>query len=181
MTDPTGRVPEPNVPEPNAPQGSEPIHEDIRALAPLLGAWEGSGRGSYPTVEAFTYRDHTSFSHDGRPFLWYEQRTWRAAPAAKGMVASHCEIGFWRVFADGRVEAVIAQTGGVNEVALGRWDGSALRLETVAVDLTPSAKDVRAVWRTWHLDGDTLHGEVEMAAVGQHRTPHLHFELRRLL
>lgn len=145
------------------------LHPDLASAAFLLGMWRGEGSGSYPTVESFRYREETRFSHDGRPFLFYEQSTWRGEPE----MPSHSERGYWRVFADGRVEAVIAQTGGASEVAVGTAEGGRVELASTSITLTPSAKAVIGLWRVFVRDGDELRCEVDMAAVGRTRQFHL--------
>ena len=48
------------------------------ALTPvsfLLGAWRGEGEGQYPSIKPFRYREEIRFSHNGKPFLIYAQRT----------------------------------------------------------------------------------------------------------
>jgi hypothetical protein len=154
------------------------FHSDLAPLAFLIGTWEGDGAGDYPNVEPFRYRERTTFTHDGRPFLFYEQRCWRPGPDGNDM-PSHSELGFLRGFADGRVEAVIAQTGGSAEVATGEARAERVELESSAVTQTPSAKEVNALWRAFALEGDMLHVTVDMAAVGSPRGFHLDARLRR--
>ena len=155
-----------------------PLHDDLAPLAFLAGVWEGEGNGDYPNVEPFRYRERTSFTHDGRPFLFYEQRTWRTGPDGNEM-PSHTELGFLRGYPDGRVEAVIAQTGGNAEVAIGEARDNRVALEFGAIVRTPSAKEVNGLWRVIRLVGDELHVTVDMAAVGSPRAFHLDARLRR--
>ena len=48
------------------------------ALTPvsfLLGTWRGEGEGQYPSIKPFRYREEIRFTHNGKPFLVYSQRT----------------------------------------------------------------------------------------------------------
>jgi hypothetical protein len=155
-----------------------PLHDDLAPLAFLAGVWEGEGEGDYRNVEPFRYRERASFTHDGRPFLFYEQRTWRTGPDGNEM-PSHTELGFLRGDADGRVEAVIAQTGGNAEVAVGEARGNLLELASSRIVQTPSAKLVNGLWRVLALEGETLHVTVDMSAVGSPRAFHLDARLRQ--
>lgn len=157
------------------PADAAPRHPDLEPLAALVGAWEGVGEGDYPTVEAFGYVERTRFWHDGRPFLFYEQRTW--VPDRSRSL--HAESGLWRAHPDGRVEATIAQTGGITEVAEGRVDGGHVELASTSIGRTASAKQVDGVWRRYRVDGDRLEHELDLAAVGVARTWHLRATLAR--
>jgi hypothetical protein len=162
-----------------------PLHELLLPLAPLLGTWEGHGQGEYPTIEPFEYREQVTFTHGGKPFLVYAQRTW----ALDDGRPLHVETGYWRVPAPGRLEVVLSHPTGVTEIAEGTFtvgDGELdLELVSTAVGLTSTAKEVTALGRSLRVDlstddePDVLQYTLRMAAVGRPLTHHLAASLRR--
>ncbi|WAC89777.1 peroxynitrite isomerase [Mycobacterium sp. Aquia_213] len=155
------------------------LHPDLAALAPLLGTWAGRGSGEYPTIQPFEYLEEIVFSHVGKPFLAYAQKT-KGAADGKPM---HAETGYLRVPAPGHVELVLAHPSGVTEIEVGSFsvtgDLIEIELATTSVGLTPTAKEVSALGRTLRIDGDQLSYSVQMGAVGQPLQHHLAAVLQR--
>lgn len=160
--------------------GSPALHEDVRPLEFLIGAWRGEGAGRYPTINPFTYGEEVRFWHIGRPFLVYSQATWSLDDGSP----MHGETGFWRPKPEARLEVVLAHPSGVVEVEEGSLavDRGAIRIElaTITVGQTTTAKSVDALTRSFRGEGDSLSYSVGMAAVGQTLQHHLGAELRRV-
>ncbi|WP_343710513.1 peroxynitrite isomerase, partial [Mycobacterium sp.] len=154
-------------------------HPDLTGLAALLGTWTGRGSGSYPTIEPFDYVEEVVFSHVGKPFLVYGQKT-RAVADGKPL---HAEAGYLRVPQPGRVELVLAHPSGITEIEVGTFtaDGTTIELELTSstIGLTPTAKEVTALGRSFRIAGDELSYSLRMAAVGQPLQHHLGAVLRR--
>lgn len=155
------------------------LHPDLAALAPLLGTWSGQGAGKYPTIPPFDYLEEVVFAHVGKPFLTYGQKT-KAVADAKPL---HAETGFLRVPQPGHVEMVLAHPSGITEIEVGTYsvtgDVIEMQMSTTAVGLTPSAKEVTALGRSFRIDGDELSYTVQMGAVGQPLQDHLAAVLHR--
>jgi hypothetical protein len=155
------------------------LHPDLEALAPLLGTWAGRGSGDYPTIEPFEYLEEVVFSHVGKPFLIYGQKT-KAPVDGKPL---HAETGYLRVPQPGRIELVLAHPSGITEIEVGTYstNGDVIDIEMAssAIGLTPSAKEVTALDRRFRISGDELSYSVRMGAVGQPVQDHLSAVLRR--
>ena len=149
------------------------------ALAPvafLLGTWRGEGEGQYPTIKPFRYREEIRFTHNGKAFLIYSQRT-EAMDTGQPL---HGESGYLRSVGDGRVEFVIAQPIGFAEISLGRVDGQRIDVESQTVARTPTAKAVTSISRSIWLEGDILHYELKMGMEGVPLARHLVASFRRV-
>ena len=85
----------------------------------LLGTWVGVGKGDYPTIDDFAYREQTTItSRADHPALHFDQRTWKQTEA--GEAPSHWETGLIVISSDGTVKLHNAQ-GGRAETMLGTW------------------------------------------------------------
>jgi hypothetical protein len=148
---------------------------EIEPIAFLLGTWQGEGKGSYPTIEPFSYLEEVRFWHTGKPFLFYQQKT---THPVKGF-PMHAETGYWRPLADGRIEILFIHPTGIAEIQEGTVDGRTIDVASSTVAKTTTAKEVTTMERTFTVDGDLLQYEVRMAAVGVPLTHHLAAELKR--
>ena len=82
------------------------LHPLCAPVAFLLGEWRGEGRGGYPGMTAFAYREEMRVWHTGKAYLAFEQRTWQTDGKKAGREI-HGELGYlrclggWRPRADG--------------------------------------------------------------------------------
>jgi hypothetical protein len=150
-------------------------HPDLAPLSFLLGTWRGEGKGEYPTIEPFAYGEEVRFTHVGKPYLAYTQRTW----ALDDRRPLHAETGYWRPQPGGGLEVVLAHPFGITEIEIGVVAGHGIELMTHSIVSAPTAKEVARVERSLRVDGDVLAYDLRMAAVGLPVTHHLHAELRR--
>lgn len=150
------------------------LHPDIAHLEFLLGTWRGTGRGAYPTIDSFEYTEESTFSHVGKPFLAYAQRT-------KGVdgLPLHAEVGYLRSAGSDGIELVLAHPFGITEIHTGFVEGTCLRLESTNVARTPTAKEVQSLRRTIDVSGDEMRYRVDMSAVGEALQFHLEATLKR--
>ena len=156
--------------------GPATLHPDVAPLAFLLGRWAGEGDGGYPTTDAFSYGEELTFSHVGKPFLAYAQRSWSLDDGRP----LHAETGYWRCMAGDRVELVVAHPNGIVEVSEGTLVGTSVELSSTTMARTSTAKEVTRLVRALDVDGDHLRYRVDMAAVGVDTARHLQGILQRV-
>jgi hypothetical protein len=146
-------------------------------LDPLVGTWSGEGRGWYPTIADFAYREEVEFRViPGKPVLAYRQRTF----AADDGRPLHGETGYWRATAAGTIELLLAHANGFVEVADVVVDEDG-RFRTTSRSLVgaPSAKPVVGIGRVITVQSDELRYQLDMEAVGLPMQGHLEATLRR--
>jgi hypothetical protein len=151
------------------------LNPAVRSLAFLLGTWRGEGEGRYPTIQPFRYREEIRFWHNGKPFLFYSQRT-EAVDDGRPL---HTEMGYLRGVGEARLELVVAQAIGFAEISVGTIHDHRIEFKSLHLVRTPTAKPVTGVERDLWLDKDTLHYELRMAMETVPLTHHLHASFQR--
>ena len=150
-------------------------------IALLIGTWAGEGRGGFPTVKSFDYRETLTFTHRDEKSLAYEQHTRKRYEGQTEWLISHWENGFIRILESGELEMTNAQIGRT-EVLIGSIEplDKIIRIRFVSKTITNDPRMVSSA-RTFELDGDALRYEMEMqtTAVDQ-LTSHLKIELQRV-
>jgi len=147
----------------------------------LPGTWKGEGRGGFPTVTSFDYRETLTFTRRDGKTLAYEQRTQKRYEGQTEWLESHWENGFIRIHENGELELTSAQIGRT-EVLIGSLEsvGAMFRIRFVSKTITNDPRMISSA-RTFELEVDSLRYEMEMqtTAVDQ-SAKHLEIELRRI-
>lgn len=158
------------------------LHQQCSGLLPLIGVWRGVGEAVYPTIDGpFRFGQQIVFAHDGRPFLWYESRSWLLDENGEVLRPAARETGFWRPQPDGTLEVIIVHNTGIVDLFYGRAvNRTTWELATDAVARTASAKEVNAATRLYGVvQGDLAYVD-EREMVGQTRQPHVSAHLTRV-
>lgn len=158
-----------------------PIHDALLAVLPLVGVWRGTGAGVVASSgEQFSFGQQVTVSHDGRPFLAYESRSWLLDAEGGVVRQAWRESGFWRCGpGEDDVELVVASNTGQALVFTGSAGDARWELATVSAEHAPSAKDVDGERRLYAVRGEELIYATELAPGGQPFTPHLNGRLAR--
>jgi len=174
----SGGVP---VPDTADLRSGVPVHDALIALLPLVGVWRGAGVGRVASSGAeFRFGQQVRVTHDGRPFLAYESRTWLVDEDGSVLRQAWRESGFWRPGATPEdVELVLASNTGQALVLGGVAGNAQWELASVSIEHAPSAKDVDGERRLYAVRGDELVYATELAPAGQPFAPHLNGRLRR--
>jgi hypothetical protein len=182
-----GTVPEQPVPVPERNDTTDlrtgpAIHDALLAVLPLVGRWAGHGTGVRPADgEGFDYAQRIDFSHDGRPWLGYESRSWLLNPDGSVLRPAFRENGFLRMGADmDQLELVLTSAAGIVSVFTGVAGENRWEFATTAVGFTPTAKQVAGERRLYALTGDDeLSYVTELALQPADYQPHLNARLTR--
>jgi hypothetical protein len=166
----------------HAEQPASPdLHERLEPLSFLVGTWRGLGVVGYPTIEEQRYEQELVFSHDGRPFLAYESRSWILDADGNRLRQSAREVGWWRPGKEPRdVELLLAHPTGIVEVYVGEVVFRKVELRTDLVARTETAKEVGGLHRLYGMVDEELMYAIDMAAVGLPLQPHLSARLTRV-
>jgi hypothetical protein len=154
----------------------------LAPLAWLAGRWEGFGLVDYPTIESAQFRQEVICSHDGRPFLEWQSRTWLMDADGNTVRPLAVELGFWRVLDNGEIELLLTHPTGIVEMYVGHRDPAkpAVQLRTDGVLRSPAAKEYNAGSRMYGLVDSQLFWAMDMAAVGQGLQSHVSAQLKRV-
>jgi hypothetical protein len=160
------------------------LHDACLALLPLVGVWRGEGEVVYSTIEGpRRFGQQVTFAHDGRPFLFYEARSWLLDEDGSVIRPAARESGFWRPQADDTIEVLLTHNTGVVELYYGSpRNQTSWELATDAVVRTSTAKEVTGSQRLYGIvnNGDLAYVE-ERAMVGQPMQPHTSAHLKRVV
>ncbi|WP_134766788.1 FABP family protein [Nocardioides sp. 1609] len=157
----------------------ENLHPDCGPVVWLLGTWHGNGRGDYPTIDAYEYKQEVVFQQDGRPFFHYFARSWVIDENGETIRQGAQETGFLRCLPEGKLELVLAHNTGISEVWYGVAGAGKVELRTAGVSFTETAKEVVGGHRLYgNVEGDLLYA-YDMEAEGHPLQPHLWARLQR--
>src|SRR5919108_3132404 len=91
----------------------------IRVFDLLEGIWRGKGRGQFPGVTSFGYRETLVFTRRDEKTLAYEQRNQKRYDGQTEWLESHWESGFISILDNGDLQLVNIQIGGRSEILIG--------------------------------------------------------------
>ncbi len=162
------------------------LHPALLGLLPFVGLWRGRGQGGFPAAEDYDFAQEIRISHDGRPFLRFEARSWLLDAESNATGIWLTESGFWRpVLNDGRatdeMEAVMITPDGVAELYLGKVIGTTrLEIAADAIAYTPSGLHVTAGHRLFGIVEGALLYAHEQAVDESGLRPHMSARLLRI-
>jgi hypothetical protein len=147
----------------------------------LEGSWKGEGRGQFPGVTSFNFRETLTFTRRDEKTMAYEQHTQKLYDGQTEYLPSHWENGFISILDNGDLQLVNIQVGGRNEVLAGAVEDldSMFRIHFVSKALNNDPRMVSSA-RMFELQDDILHYEMEMHTTKvDQSTPHLSITLQR--
>ena len=160
---------------------NEKLITSSQVLTLLEGTWTGEGRGAFPGVTSFNYRETLTYTRRDENSLRYEVRTQKLYDGQTEYLPSHAETGSIRILENGELELVSAQKGR-NEVLIGSIElvDTMFRIHFVSISITDDPRMISST-RVFELDDDTLRYEMGMHTTKVERvTPHLKITLQRM-
>jgi len=148
----------------------------------IEGTWKGNGRGGYPGVTSFDYRETLIFTRRDEKILAYEQRTQKLYDGQTEYLQSHWESGFISIIENDDLQLVNIQIGGRSEILTGRIEtrDNIFRIHFVSKTLSHDSRMISSA-RTFELEGNKLSYEMEMQTTKvDQSTPHLKIALQRI-
>jgi hypothetical protein len=134
----------------------------------------------YPTIESAHFGQEISVTHDGRPFLEWQSRTWLLDEQGQKVRPLARELGFWRPLDNNEVELLLTHPTGIVEMYHGTTSPAKIELRTDSVVRSPHAKEYNAAARMYGLVNSDLMWVMDMAAVGQPLQSHVSAQLKRV-
>lgn len=110
----------------------QPMHEALRPLAWLEGAWrtENTGEGKFPTITSFNFCEEINFSSIGQPMLNYTGQSWH--PEKK--TPMHREVGFLKIIpGTNKVSLVLAHNFGLATIEEGQVNENEIKLKSTSI------------------------------------------------
>ncbi|GIF24192.1 hypothetical protein BJ973_007673 [Actinoplanes tereljensis] len=162
------------------------LHPALLGLLPFVGLWRGRGQGGFPADDDYDFGQEIRISHDGRPFLRFEARSWLLDEDSKPGGEWIVESGFWRpVLNDGRatdeMEATIVTPEGTAELYLGKTVGpTRLEMAADAIAYTPSGLQLTGAQRLFGIVDAALLYAHEVAVGESGLRPHMSARLLRI-
>jgi hypothetical protein len=159
---------------------NEKPETSYQLLSLLEGTWKGEGRGQFPGVTSFDYRDTLKFTRRDEKTLAYEQRAQKRYDGSTEWLQSHWESGFIRILENDTLELVSAQIGRA-EVLIGTIEltNDVFRIHFVSKAILNDPRIISSA-RTWELEGEVLSYEAEMHTTKVNQSmPHLKITLQR--
>ena len=147
----------------------------------LAGSWKGEGRGQFPGVTSFKYRETLTFTRRDEKTLAYEQRTQKLYDGQAEYLESHWENGFIGILEYNVLELINAQMGR-SEVLTGTVEAidTVIRIRFVSKTIMNDPRMISSA-RTFELQDDVLRYEVEMHTTKVNElSPHLKIVLERI-
>jgi hypothetical protein len=143
--------------------------------------WMGEGRGEYPGVSSFAYRETLTFTRRDQDSLDYEQNTQKLYDGQTEYLPSHGETGTIRRLENGELELVNQQAKDRRERLVGIAEklGDLIRIRFVSTAIDNDPRMISST-RTFELESDTLRYEMAMHTTKvEELTPHLKIALQR--